>query len=99
MALLWVEIFEVYLGVKSGSRLAVEWVMVPGIGYTFKCFLDTLGVIEELKNPCGGRGYVDDRLKPSFHIFLSSSCVPATATVCSRRLASISTSTVPVPAH
>jgi hypothetical protein len=54
--LLRAEIFEVYLGVKSGSRLAVEWVMVPGIGFASKCFLRTLGVIEELKNPCGGRG-------------------------------------------
>jgi len=25
--------------------------MVPGIGYAFKCFLDTLGVIEDLKSP------------------------------------------------
>jgi hypothetical protein len=25
---------------------------VPGIGYASKCFLRTLGVIEELKSPC-----------------------------------------------
>jgi hypothetical protein len=31
--------------------------MVPGIGFAFKCFLDTLGVIEEFKSPCGGRGF------------------------------------------
>jgi hypothetical protein len=30
-----VEIFEIYLDGKSGSRLAVEWVMVPGIGGRF----------------------------------------------------------------
>ena len=29
------EIFVAYLGEKSGSRLAVEWAMVPGIGYCF----------------------------------------------------------------
>ena len=33
-----------------------RWEMVPGIGCPFKCFLGTLGVIEELKNPCDYRG-------------------------------------------
>jgi len=32
--------------------------MVPGIGYAFKCFIGTLGVIEELKSPCNCRGLV-----------------------------------------
>jgi len=53
-----VEIFELFWGQNSSSRLAVEWVMVPGIGYASKCFLDTLGVIEELKSPCDCRGFV-----------------------------------------
>ena len=41
---------------NSGSRLAVEEAMVPGIRYAFKCFKGTLGVIEELKSHCGCRG-------------------------------------------
>jgi hypothetical protein len=37
--------------------------MVPGIGYAFKCFKGTLGVIEELKSPCGCRGLVGRMVK------------------------------------
>jgi hypothetical protein len=29
--------------------------MVPGMRYAFKCFLNALEVIEELKSPSGGR--------------------------------------------
>ena len=43
---------------KAAKNRRLRWVMVPGIGYAFKCFLDTLGVIEELKSPCGSRGLV-----------------------------------------
>jgi hypothetical protein len=58
LALLWVGIFGFDLGVKSGSRLAVEG--RDGARY-WKCFevlLGALGVIEEMKSPCGGRGLV-----------------------------------------
>jgi hypothetical protein len=40
LALLWVEIVEVYLGRESGSRFAVDLVMVPGIGCYFGAFGD-----------------------------------------------------------
>jgi hypothetical protein len=43
---------------KATQNRRHRWVIVPGIGYAFKCFLDTLGVIEELKSPCRGRGLV-----------------------------------------
>jgi hypothetical protein len=43
---------------KAAQNLRWMVVMVPGIGYAFKCFLDTLGVIEELKSPCDCRGLV-----------------------------------------
>jgi len=43
---------------KAAKNRRLRWVMVPGIGYDFKCFLDTLGVIEELKSPCDCRGLV-----------------------------------------
>jgi hypothetical protein len=43
---------------KAVKNRRYRWVMVPGIGYAFKCFLRTLGVIEELKSPCGYRGLV-----------------------------------------
>jgi hypothetical protein len=38
LALLWVKIFKVYFSSKSGSGLAMEWVMVPGIGGHFGAF-------------------------------------------------------------
>ena len=41
---------------KAAQNRQLRWVKVPGIGYAFKCFLDTLGVIEELKSPCNCRG-------------------------------------------
>ena len=41
---------------KAAQNRKCRWVKVPGIGSTFKCFIGTLGVIEELKSPCGGRG-------------------------------------------
>jgi len=41
--------------------------MVPGIGYAFKCFIGTLGVIEELKSPCGIWGLVGVMLKKESH--------------------------------
>ena len=47
------EIFEVSFGVKYGSISAVEVGMVPGIARRF----GSLGVINKLKNPCGGRGF------------------------------------------
>ena len=34
---------------KAAQYLRWRWGMVTGMGYAFKCFLDTLGVIEELK--------------------------------------------------
>ncbi len=43
---------------KAAQDLQWRWVMVPGIGCAFKCFLDTLGVIQELKSPCLCRGLV-----------------------------------------
>ena len=43
---------------KAAQNRQLRWVMVPGIGYASKCFLHTLGVIKELKSPCGGRGLV-----------------------------------------
>ena len=43
---------------KADQNSRYRWVMVPGIGYAFKCFLETLGVIEELKSPCDCRGLV-----------------------------------------
>ena len=43
---------------KATQNRRHRWVMVPGIGYAFKCFIGTLGVIEELKSPCGSRGLV-----------------------------------------
>ena len=43
---------------KAAQNRRYRWVMVPGIGYAFKCFIGTLGVIEELKSPCGSRGLV-----------------------------------------
>ena len=43
---------------KASQDWRHMWVMVPGIGYAFKCFIGTLGVIEELKSPCGSRGLV-----------------------------------------
>jgi hypothetical protein len=42
---------------KAAQNRQLRWVMVPGIGYAFKCFKGTLGVIEELKSPCDCRGY------------------------------------------
>ena len=36
---------------KAAQNRRYRWVMVSGIGCTFKCFLDTLGGIEELKSP------------------------------------------------
>jgi len=36
---------------KAAQNPRYRWVMVPGIGCTSKCFLDTLEVIEELKAP------------------------------------------------
>jgi len=52
MALLWVEIVGICFGRESGSSLAIAIGMVPDIGGRF-C---DLGVIEEIKSPCGGRG-------------------------------------------
>ena len=47
------EIFGIYFGVKSGSIPAVE----VGDGARYWCaLLGALGVIEEIKRPCGGRG-------------------------------------------
>ncbi len=43
---------------KADQNRQCRWVMVPGIGCAFKCFLDTLGVIQELKSPCVCRGLV-----------------------------------------
>ena len=43
---------------KATQNRRHRWVMVPGIGYAFKCFIGTLGVIEELKSLCGSRGLV-----------------------------------------
>jgi hypothetical protein len=48
-----VEIFEIYFGVKSGSKSAVE--MGDSARY-WKVLLGALGVIEELKSPCVFRG-------------------------------------------
>jgi len=41
---------------KAAQNRQLRWVKVPGIGYAFKCFIGTLGVIEELKSPCNCRG-------------------------------------------
>ncbi len=54
---------------KAAQNSRYRWVMVPGIGYAFKCFLDTLGVIEELKSPCRGRGLVG--IRGLFCVFIS----------------------------
>jgi hypothetical protein len=56
MALLWVEIIELYWGRKSGSRLAVE--VGDGARYRWS-FLGCLRVITEIKSPCGDRGFRD----------------------------------------
>jgi len=37
---------------KAAQNRRYRWVMVPGIGCAFKCFLGTLGVIKEFKSPC-----------------------------------------------
>jgi hypothetical protein len=37
---------------KAAQNWRLRVMMVPGIGYASKCFLHTLGVIEELKSPC-----------------------------------------------
>ena len=36
-----------------------RWEMVPGIESAFRCFIGTLGVIEELQSPCCGRGVME----------------------------------------
>ncbi len=57
MALLWAEIFELFWGRKSGSRLAVE----VGDGARYRgSFLGCLSVIEEIKSPRGDRGFRDE---------------------------------------
>jgi len=43
---------------KAAQNRQCGWIKVPGIGYAFKCFLDTLGVIEEFKSPCNCRSLV-----------------------------------------
>ena len=43
---------------KAAQNRRWRWEMVPGIGSTFKCFIGTLGVIEELKSPFDCRGLV-----------------------------------------
>ena len=52
------EYLSFILAGKAAQNRRHRWVMVPGIGYAFKCFIGTLGVIEELKSPCGSRGLV-----------------------------------------
>ena len=51
------EYLRFILGKKSCSILAAEVGMVPGIGGRFGRF----GLIEELKSPCGGRGFGGNR--------------------------------------
>jgi hypothetical protein len=56
MALLWVEIFEVYLGVKSVSKSVVE----VGDGARYRMAFgrfSALEVIEEIKSPCYDKGF------------------------------------------
>jgi hypothetical protein len=56
LALLWAEISKADFGRKSGSRLAVE---VGDGARHWMAFEGYLSVIEEIKSPCGGRGFWD----------------------------------------
>ncbi len=58
---------------KAAKNRRLRWVMVPGIGYAFKCFLDTLGVIEELKSPCGSRERIRSRIGRQ-HMVMQKMC-------------------------
>jgi hypothetical protein len=44
---------------KAAKNRRLRWVKVQRIGNTLKCFLGTLGLIKELKSPCGGRGVME----------------------------------------
>ena len=44
---------------KAAQDWRNMWEMVPGIGD----FLGALGLIEEIKSPCGGRGFRWDRIR------------------------------------
>ena len=53
--MLWVEIFGIYFGGESGSMPAVE---VGGGARYWMEFWGWLRLIEEIKSPCGCRGFV-----------------------------------------
>ena len=66
MALLRVEIFGIYFG--SEERLNVwggggRWCQV------LDGLIDASGLIEEIKSPCGGRGFRWDRIELEFNAF------------------------------
>jgi hypothetical protein len=46
---------RLFLGGKEAQYLQWWWAMVQGIGCGFKCFLDTLEAIKEIKNHCDCR--------------------------------------------